>query len=122
MLSAEVFPYRYSYFCYSEDIDTIKQIAMKIWRIFKQLTQLGFPKDFPIIQFPNLPLILAFLAGIVSKATSGTTHDYFLAIVFVGMVIWAFEELVYGVNWFRHLLGATYIVILVMRIAHAIHS
>jgi hypothetical protein len=90
--------------------------------MFKRLTQFGFPKSFPIIQFPNLPLILAFLAGMVSKASSGTTHDYFLAIAFVGMVIWAFEELTYGVNWFRHLLGATYIVILVIRIADAIHG
>ncbi len=26
------------------------------------------------------------------------------------MTIWAYEELAYGVNWFRHLLGLAYII------------
>jgi hypothetical protein len=55
-------------------------------------------------------------------ATSGTIHSYLLAIAFVGMTIWAFEELTYGANWFRHLLGAVYMVIMVIRIAHSIHT
>ncbi len=36
------------------------------------------------------------------------------------MTIWAYEELVDGVNWFRRLLGFTYMVIMVVRVAHAI--
>jgi hypothetical protein len=33
------------------------------WRDFKCLTTLGFPRRFPIVQFSNAPLIIAFLAG-----------------------------------------------------------
>jgi len=33
-----------------------------VWLSFKRLTQLSFPRRFPIVQFPNLPLIVAFLA------------------------------------------------------------
>ncbi len=29
---------------------------------------------------------------------------------YLAMAIWAYEELAHGVNWFRHLLGLTYIV------------
>ena len=28
----------------------------------------------------------------------------------LAMVIWAYEELVDGVNWFRHLLGLAYVI------------
>jgi hypothetical protein len=38
------------------------------------------------------------------------------------MTIWAYEELAHGVNWFRRLLGATYAVIMVVRVAHALHA
>jgi hypothetical protein len=84
------------------------------------LTRLGFPRSFIIVQFPNLPLIIAFLAGAASRMTSGTSAHYLLAVAFTGMIIWAFEELTSGVNWFRQLLGATYIVILIMRIARSL--
>ena len=45
-----------------------------LWLRFKRLTQLGWPKSFPIVQFPNAPLILAFLAGEVAKHTQGATQ------------------------------------------------
>jgi hypothetical protein len=35
---------------------------------------------------------------------------------------WAYEELAHGVNWFRHLLGAAYAVIMVVRVARALHA
>jgi hypothetical protein len=34
-----------------------------LWLGFKRLAQLGWPKSFPIVQFPNAPLIIAFLTG-----------------------------------------------------------
>ena len=37
--------------------------AASVWSSFKRLTEPGFPRRFPIVQFPNLPLIIAFLAG-----------------------------------------------------------
>jgi hypothetical protein len=39
---------------------------VRLWRLFKRLTNIGFPKRFPIIQFPNAPLIIAFIAGMVA--------------------------------------------------------
>ena len=28
----------------------------------------------------------------------------------------------HGVNWFRHLLGLVFVILLIMRVAHAIHA
>ena len=93
-----------------------------LWRGFKRLTTLGFPQRFPIVQFPNLPLIVAFLAGAAASFVDGDAHFYARSVAYLGMTIWAYEELANGVNWFRHLLGATYAVILVIRVAHALHA
>jgi hypothetical protein len=38
------------------------------------------------------------------------------------MTIWAYEELAHGVNWFRHLLGVAYAIIMIVRVAHALHA
>jgi len=89
---------------------------------FKRLTQLSFPRRFPIVQFPNLPLIVAFLAAETGKFVDGTEQTYARSVAFLAMTIWAYEELVDGVNWFRRLLGVTYVVITVMRVAHGLHA
>jgi hypothetical protein len=47
-----------------------------LWRQFKRLTQLGFPPHFPIIQFPNAPLIVAFAAGEVAHHSHGSGHAH----------------------------------------------
>jgi hypothetical protein len=86
-------------------------------RGFKWLTQLGWPKSFPIVQFPNAPLIIAFLAGQAATHTHGTTHAYAAAISYLAMIIWAYEELVHGVNWFRHLLGLGYAISTIVHLA-----
>jgi hypothetical protein len=88
----------------------------------RRLTTWGFPRRFPIVQFPNAPLIVAFLTGRASQYLHGIDHDYFLSASHVAMTIWAYEELRHGVNWFRHLLGFAYLIIVVMRIAHALHT
>lgn len=93
-----------------------------LWGGFKWLTTLGFPRRFPIIQFPNLPLILAFLAGETALFVHGDAHFYARSVAYLGMTIWAYEELANGVNWFRRLLGAAYAVILVVRVAHALQA
>jgi hypothetical protein len=89
---------------------------------FKRLTQLGFPRGFPIVQFPNLPLIIAFLAGEAAKHVHGTGHLYAASVSYLALTIWAYEELLHGVNWVRHLLGLAYVIIVVMRVAHALHA
>ena len=39
----------------------------------------------------------------------GAGHADARAVSYAAMTIWAYEELVHGVNWFRHLLGLVYI-------------
>jgi hypothetical protein len=95
---------------------------MRVWLAFKHLTTLGFPRRFPIVQFPNLPLIVAFLAGEAATFLHGDAHFYARSVSYLGMTIWAYEELVDGVNWFRHLLGLAYAVIMVVRVAQALHT
>jgi hypothetical protein len=57
------------------------------------------------VQFPNVPLIVAFLTGAAAARTHDPGHAYLAAVSFLAIGIWAYEELLYGVNWFRHLLG-----------------
>ncbi len=91
-----------------------------LWRGFKRLTQLGWPRDFPIVQFPNAPLIIAFLAGAAAAPTHDPSHAYLTAISFLAMGLWAYEELLHGVNWFRHLLGLGYAISTFVHLALAL--
>jgi len=93
-----------------------------LWRGFKRLTQLGWPRDFPIVQFPNAPLIIAFLAGAAAARTHDPGHAYLAAISFLAFGIWAYEELLHGVNWFRHLLGLGSAISTVVHLALALGS
>jgi hypothetical protein len=77
---------------------------------FKRLTQLSWPRDFPLVQFPNAPLIIAFIAGEVASHTHGSAHAGAQAISYLAIALWAYEELFHGVNWFRNLLGLTYVI------------
>lgn len=91
-------------------------------RGFKRLTQLGWPRSFPIVQFPNAPLIIAFLAGTAAAHTHHRAHAYLAAISFLTFGIWAYEEFAHGVNWFRHLLGLGYAISTVVHLALALRS
>ena len=68
--------------------------------------QRGWPPDFPLVQFPNAPLLVAIGAWIVAELTVGTVHDVARGVVTAGLVIWALLELVQGSNWVRRTLGA----------------
>ena len=84
------------------------------------MMQLSWPRDFPLVQFPNVPLLAAFASGQVAAAIHGVGHGEAAAVSYAAMTIWAYEELVDGVNWFRHLLGAVYVASTVGHIALAI--
>jgi hypothetical protein len=49
-------------------------------------------------------------------------HSYAVSVSYLAMTIWAYEELVHGVNWFRRLLGLAYVILLVVRVADALHA
>jgi hypothetical protein len=103
-------------------LEQLRAAPSAAWAGFERLSELSFPRRFPIVQFPNLPLIVGFCAGEAGRFLSGTEHAYAQSVAYLAMTIWAYEELLHGVNWFRHLLGFAYAVILVVRVAHAVHG
>ena len=68
--------------------------------------QHGWPKRFPVAQFPNPPLLLAFLGLGCAAADVGGRKDLGRSVFAVGASVWAWEEAVSGTNWFRRSLGA----------------
>jgi hypothetical protein len=86
------------------------------------LTRLSFPRRFPIVQFPNLPLIVGLLAGAVGNLLGGRGHSYAMSVSYLALTVWAYEETAHGVNWFRRLLGIALLVYLVVRVADALHG
>jgi hypothetical protein len=99
-----------------------KERLLSVWLAYKRLTELSFPRRFPIVQFPNLPLIAAFLAGEAGKFLNGSAHSYAASASYLAITIWAYEELVHGVNWFRRLLGLAFVILVIVRVAHALHA
>ena len=73
-------------------------------------------KRYPLIQFPNIALMVAFLAGEVTHLARGSAHADTSAISYIAMTVWACEELIRGVNWFRRLLGLAYLGSTVVRL------
>jgi hypothetical protein len=64
----------------------VQRAAIIRWRIGLTViarAQLGWPRDFPIEQFPNAPLIIAFLAGAAAARTHDPGHAYLAAISFL---------------------------------------
>lgn len=79
--------------------------------------QLGWPRRFPIAQFPNPPLLLAFAGWGLAAVAGGAAHDVGRAVFVVGLSVWAWEEAVGGVNWFRRLLGVAVLASIVAGLA-----
>ena len=80
----------------------------------------SWPRRFPLVQFPNPPLILALVAGALARLTDGQAHRDALAVSYVALAIWAYEEARNGVNWFRRLLGVAFLIYSAIAIARAI--
>ena len=77
---------------------------------YRRVRAFSFPRRFPIAQFPNDPLIVAFLAGQLAMRLHGSVSVDAHAVSYLAMAVWAYLELADGVNWFRHLLGLYYLV------------
>ncbi len=84
--------------------------------------QVGWPRRFPIAQFPNSPLLLAFAGRGLAAAAGGTARDAGRAVFTLSLAVWAWEEAVGGVNWFRRLLGAGALVAIVADLAGELRS
>lgn len=94
------------------------RVLLGVW--VRRVTHSGWPRDFPIVQFPNVALLVAFASGQVAAMIQGVGHGDAAAASYVAMAVWAYEELVHGVNWSRHLLGLVYIVSTVTHLALAL--
>ena len=79
--------------------------------------QIGWPRRFPIAQFPNPPLLVSFAGSILAALTDGRAHGVGRAAATLGLGIWAWGEALEGVNWFRRVLGTAALVLLVVRLA-----
>lgn len=87
--------------------------AAELWR----RGQAGWPRSFPVAQFPNPPLLFGVTGWALAAATDGNTHDVGRAVFTIGLGVWAWEEATDGVNWFRRLLGVGALVWIVARLA-----
>jgi hypothetical protein len=76
---------------------------------YRSVRGFGWPRRFPIVQFPNDPLIVAFVAGRLALMLHGSGSLDAHAVSYLAMAIWAYEEFAHGINWFRHLLGVAYL-------------
>jgi hypothetical protein len=68
--------------------------------------QVGWPQGFPVAQFPNPPLLVAFAGWGLAAESDGNAHEVGRAAFMLGLAVWAWQEAMSGINWFRRLLGA----------------
>jgi hypothetical protein len=64
-------------------------------------------KKFIIFQFPNRYLWVMIFSGIISRFVTGKFHAFAYSVFIIATIIWSYEEITTGVNWFRKLLGVT---------------
>ena len=90
--------------------------ARELWR----RGQHGWPGRFPVVQAPNAPLILAFVAWLIAALIDGSAHAYARATFYAALAAWAWQELADGANWFRRLFGAIVLVYVVAKVGDAL--
>jgi hypothetical protein len=86
------------------------------------LIKKGWPARFPLVQFPNLPLIAGLVGSVVGSVSHGALHAHATAVFYLGLGLWAGDEALTGVNWFRRALGIGFLVYLVARLASALEA
>ncbi|MBO9534060.1 MAG: hypothetical protein J7513_13900 [Solirubrobacteraceae bacterium] len=84
---------------------------------YRRLVKLGWPRSYPLVQFPNAPLLVALGASVVGWFVSGDAQDYATAVGTVGIAVWAWQEAVDGDNGFRHALGVGGLIYTVITLA-----
>lgn len=86
-------------------------------RTYRRMRGWSWPRDYPIAQFPNPPLIVALVALALRWVTPDDWADALTAIGYVFLAAWAYLELAEGVNLFRRVLGAAALVYVIVLIA-----
>ena len=84
--------------------------------------QHGWPAKYPVAQFPNAPLIVAFGGWLAATLANDPAQSYARATFYAGLTAWAWDELTSGVNAFRRVLGGAGLVYVVAQIAAALRG
>ena len=58
----------------------------------------------------------------MGSVSHGTVHAHATAVFYLGLGLWAGDEALSGVNWFRRALGIGFLVYLVARLASALEA
>lgn len=89
--------------------------AQPVGRDFYRRAKHGFPARYPLVQFPNAPLIVALAAWLIARMTEGLAHDIAQDASYAAFAVWAFLEVKDPANLFRRLLGAVALVYVLLR-------
>jgi hypothetical protein len=73
-----------------------------------------------IFQKPNKHLWAMIIAWPISFITYGIVHAIAYSLFVTIGIIWAYEEITQGVNWFRKLLGWSVLIIFIANIVQLI--
>lgn len=84
-----------------------------LWRRLQR----GWPAAYPLVQFPNAPLLVAIVASLVARVLSGDASDLATAVSRIGVVIWASLELTRGDNGVRRVFGAAGLLYMAVQIS-----
>ena len=79
--------------------------------------QRGWPARYPLVQFPNAPLVVSLAASLVHAVTDDDTADYANAVSRLALGVWAWLELADGDNGYRRVLGAVVFVLITRSLA-----
>lgn len=79
-------------------------------------------RGYTVGQSPNLPILVALAALLVSWIAEGgtTLHDGARAVFYVAITVWAYEEAANGVNGFRKAIGWIALVLIAISITRAL--
>lgn len=102
---------------FSQEMPT-RQTSQKI----RRLMEWEWPAGFAVVQFPNPPLIVALLASVAGHFTHGTGHRVTLAVFYLALGLWAYEEARHGENWFRRLLGLGFSIYILVSLTRALRG
>jgi hypothetical protein len=79
--------------------------------------QRGWPVDYPIVQFPNAPLLVAQAGAVGARVSDGRVRDVARAVSAVSFAVWAWQEVEQGPNLVRRGVGAAALAALVAHLA-----
>ena len=86
----------------------------------RRLASRGWPARFPVVQFPNAPLLVALGGRALAASTGGAVHAEARGVFYVGLAAWAWEEMADGANPVRRAMGVAGLVYVVLEVGRAL--